>query len=179
VKTSIKLILLGLVIVLAAVGASANPLDPGIIIKDPVCTQPCPTITSNTWSFNAPQSGFGFLHFINGTGSTWTSLIITELGVAAQNISCQPSQAFTCIVNPFGQNGAQLIFTAGGGLTGIPNGGIIEIGLSCNPTCWPGGLQFNVVANAVPEPGTMVLLLGGLGAIYARKKRAKRAPQIA
>jgi hypothetical protein len=35
-------------------------------------------------------------------------------------------------------------------------------------------LQFNVAANT-PEPGTMILLLTGSGAIFFRRKRAKLA----
>src|SRR5262249_24419738 len=172
---SVKLIQASLMLVLLSVCASANSYDPGIIIKDPVCTQPCPVITSNVWSFNAPPSGFGLLHFINGSGNNWTSMIITELAVPAANITCSAPGVFLCTVNPFGQTVAQIVLTAGAGLTGIPNGGILEIALQCLPTCWPGGLQFNVVANAVPEPGTMVLLLTCAGALYLRRKRAKLA----
>ena len=171
-KTSVKLLLAGLVVALLSVCASANSLDPGIIIRDPVCTQPCPVITSNSFTFNAPASGFGLLHFLNGSGNNWTSLIITELAVPAANITCSAPGAFLCTLNPFGQTGAQIILTAGAGLTGIPNGSVLEIQLQCLPQCWPGGLQFNVVAN-VPEPGTMVLLLTGASAIYIRRKRAK------
>ncbi len=171
-KTSVKLLLAGLVVALLSVCASANSLDPGIIIRDPVCTQPCPVITSNSFTFNAPASGFGLLHFLNGSGNNWTSLIITELAVPAANITCSAAGAFLCTLNPFGQTGAQIILTAGAGLTGIPNGSVLEIQLQCLPQCWPGGLQFNVAAN-VPEPGTMVLLLTGASAIYIRRKRAK------
>jgi len=174
VKTLAKLLLGGLVLVLLSVCASANSVDPGIIIRDPVCTQPCPVITSNSFTFNAPASGFGLLHFLNGSGNNWTSLIITELAVPAANITCSAPGAFLCALNPFGQTGAQIILTAGAGLTGIPNGGVLEIQLQCLPQCWPGGLQFNVVANT-PEPGTMVLLLTGTSAIFIRRKRAKLA----
>jgi hypothetical protein len=147
---------------------------PSILASSSVCTQPCPVITSNSFTFNAPASGFGFLHFLNGSGQNWTSLIITELAVPASNISCSAPGAFLCTLNPFGQNGAQIVLTAGAGLTGIPNGSVLEIQLQCLPQCWPGGLQFNVVANT-PEPGTMVLLLTGASAIYIRRKRAKLA----
>jgi hypothetical protein len=174
VKTSVKLLLAASVLVLLSVCASANSADPGIIIRDPVCTQPCPVITSNSFSFNAPASGFGFLHFLNGSGNNWTSLIITELAVPSTNITCSAPGAFLCTLNPFGQTGAQIILTAAAGLTGIPNGSVLEIQLQCLPQCWPGGLQFNVAANT-PEPGTMILLLTGSGAIFLRRKRAKLA----
>jgi hypothetical protein len=174
VKTLAKLLLGGTVLALLSVCASANSVDPGIIIRDPVCTQPCPVITSNSFTFNAPASGFGLLHFLNGSGQNWTSMIITELAVPAANITCSAPGAFLCTLNPFGQSGAQIVLSAGAGLTGIPNGGVLEITLQCLPQCWPGGLQFNVVANT-PEPGTMVLFLTGASALYFRKRRAKLA----
>lgn len=171
-KILAKLLLGGIVLAMLSVCASANSLDPGIIIRDPVCTQPCPVITSNNFTFNAPASGSGLLHFLNGSGQNWTSMIITELAVPAANITCSAPGAFLCALNPFGQSGAQIVLTAGPGLTGIPNGGVLEIQLQCLPQCWPGGLQFTVVTNT-PEPGTMVLLLTGASAIYIRRKRAK------
>lgn len=173
-KTSVKLLLAALVLVLLSVCASANSVDPGIIIRDPVCTQPCPVITSNSFSFNAPASGFGLLHFLNGSGNNWTSLIITELAVPSTSITCSAPGAFLCTLQAFGQTGAKIILTAAAGLTGIPNGSVLEIQLQCLPRCWPGGLQFNVAANT-PEPGTMILLLTGTGAIFLRRKRARLA----
>ena len=174
-----KSFVLAALIVLCAVGATANSIDPGIIIRDPVgCpTNNCVSITSLNFSFNVPSSGFGVLHFLNNTGVTWTSLILTETGVAAVNVSCT-SDVFSCSVVQFGQNGAKIILTAVGGLPGIPNGNSFEVILACkNGDCphWPGGLEFDAVANAaVPEPGTMALLLGGIGAIGTRRKfRAK------
>jgi PEP-CTERM motif len=178
VKTGMKVVLLGLVLVVAAAGASANAVDPSIIIRDPLgCpANNCIVLTSNTWSFNVPSGGFGLLHFLNSSGNDWTMLILTELGVAANLVSCQ-SDVFSCSVVPFGQNGAQIILTATGGLPGLPDNTSFEILLACG-SCpkWPAGLLFNAAAGAVPEPGTMALLLTGVGAIYARRKlRAKVA----
>ena len=175
-KTSHKIFLAGLVLVLSAVCASANSYDPGIIIKDPLnCIAPtCTVITGNSWSFTVTKLATYNVSFLNSSGNNWTSFTLTETGVAAQNITCT-STIFSCVVNPFGQNGAQMVLTAVAGLPGvIPQGSILEIGLVCKPTCWPVGVQFNVVANA-PEPGTMVLLLTGAGAIYLRKKQARVA----
>jgi len=177
VRSSAKVILVGIVFALCVSYASANtvnPLDPSIIIRDPVgCPgNNCVVLTSNTWSFNVPTGGAGLLHFLNSSGNTWTNLVLTELGVAAANVSCQ-SDVFSCSVVPFGQNGAQIVLAAVGGLPGIPNGNSFEIILGCANLCWPSGLTFNATANtSVPEPGTMALLLTGVGAIYARRKRA-------
>jgi len=176
VKTLAKLLVASLVLVLFPVGARANSYDPGIIIKDPVVCNPpnCTVITGNSFSFTVTKLATYNVSFLNSSGANWTGFTFTETGVAAQNITCT-STIFSCTVNPFGQNGAQLVLTAVAGLPGvIPVGSVLEIGLQCLPTCWPVGLQFNVVANT-PEPGTMVLLLTGVGAIFVRRKRAKLA----
>jgi hypothetical protein len=171
VRTSIKACVLGIVIA-ACAAASASKLGPQIIINDPIgCVSSvgCVNLTSNTFSFQVPSAGFGNLHFLNVSGATFTSLILTETGVAAANIDCQ-ADVFSCSVVAFGSNGAKLVLTSGPGLPGIPNGNSFEILLSCvNRNCWPAGLQFSAVANA-PEPGTMALLLTGIGALVSRRK---------
>jgi hypothetical protein len=178
VKISFKACLLGILIALGSAAAYADSInDPRIIIRDPLG---CPTNNcvpvGLSFTFNAPSAGFGLLHFINTSGVTMSSLILTETGVAAANISCS-ANIFSCGVVAFGQNGAKLVLTALGPGGGIPNGNSFEILLSCvNETCWPGGLQFTATANAVPEPGTMALMLTGLGALLTRRKlRAKIA----
>jgi hypothetical protein len=167
-----KACVLGMVIAVCA-AAHATSFDPRIIVKDPVgCpSNLCVVLTTNTFTFQVPSTGAGNLHFLNSTGATFTSLILTETGVAAANIDCQ-ADVFSCTVIAVGQNGAKLVLTATGGFTGIPNGNSFEILLSCvNSTCWPAGLQFGAAANAsVPEPGTMALLLTGFGAFLTRRK---------
>lgn len=176
-RTSLKICLLVLVVALVSAAASASPLDPKIIIRDPIgCPSNACTPVGLSFSFNVPQGGFGLLHFINASGVTMNSLILTETGVAASNISCA-ADTFSCAVVAFGQNGAKLLLTALGPTGGIPNGNSFEVLLSCvNSTCWPSNLQFNATANAVPEPGTMALMLTGVGAFFTRRKlRAKAA----
>lgn len=172
-RTSMKTCVLGIVIALSAVAARANGIDPGIIIRDPVgCPSgSCVPITGTSFSFSVPIGGFGLLHFLNASGVTWTSLILTEVGVPAINVACS-SDVFSCAVVAFGQNGAKIVLTAINGLPGIPNGNSFEIILGClNGQCplWPGGLDFTAVAN-VPEPGTLALLLTGAGVIFTRRR---------
>jgi PEP-CTERM motif len=177
VRTSMKACVLGMVLAVCAAAAHANSInDPRIIVRDPVgCpSNACVTLTGLTFNFQVPSSGFGNLHFLNSTGVTFTSLIFTETGVAAANISCA-ADVFSCAVVAFGQNGAKIVLTATGGFTGIPNGNSFEILLSCvNSNCWPGGMNIDAAANAVPEPATMALMLTGLGALVTRRKLRAR-----
>ena len=178
-RTSMKVFLFGVVILLCVASANATSIDPGIIIRDPVgCPSgSCVPITGLSFSFGVPSSGFGVLHFLNASGVTWSSLILTETGVAAINVTCS-SNVYSCSVVSFGQNGAKIVLTAAGGLPGILNGHSFEVILGCkNADCpgWPGGLEFSAVANSsVPEPGTMALLLTGVGAICSRRKLRRR-----
>ncbi len=174
-KTSMKSLMLGMVLALCAAAAHADAIDPRIIIRDPVgCpSNACVTVTGNTFSFTVPSSGFGILHFLNSSGATWNTLSLTENGVAAANISCS-ADIFSCTVVAVGQNGAKIVLTALVPGQGIPTGNSFEILLSCvSSNCWPGGLQVEAAANAVPEPGTMALLLTGVVALFATRRKLR------
>jgi len=57
---------------------------------------------------------------------------------------------------------------------GIPNGSSFLIGFACvDKNCWPGGLTFTGHASSAPEPGTIALMMTGVGAIISRRKRWK------
>jgi hypothetical protein len=180
VKTSMKACALGMVLAVCAAAAHAGSItDPSVIIRDPVgCpSHACVSVPGLTFGFSVPSSGFGILHFLNASGATWTSLILTETGVAAANISCSAPGVFSCTVVAMGSNGAKIVLTATGSFTGIPNGNSFEVILGCvDSTCWPSGLGVEAAANAVPEPATVALMLAGLGALVTRRKlRAKTA----
>jgi hypothetical protein len=57
---------------------------------------------------------------------------------------------------------------------GILKGQSFSISFACvQGNCWPGGLSVGAHAGTVPEPGTVALMVTGLGAIYSRRKRWK------
>jgi hypothetical protein len=178
VKTSMKAFGLAMVLTVCVAAAHADSIsDPRIIIRDPVgCpSHACVTVTGFTFGFSVPSAGFGVLNFLNASGSTWTSLVLTETGVAAANISCSAPGVFSCSVVALGTNAAKIVLTATAGFTGIPNGNSFEVVLGCvNSTCWPSNLSVEGAANAVPEPASIALMLTGLGAVLTRRKlRAK------
>jgi hypothetical protein len=54
---------------------------------------------------------------------------------------------------------------------GIKNGQSFAISFVCvQKNCWPGGAGFQGQAGTVPEPGTVALMVTGLGAIVSRRK---------
>jgi len=178
-------------VVLLLVAASSmafadSNTDPKVIIKGignnviggDGCQYTCAQMFFN---FKTPPSGFGTLDFTNNTDVTWTSLTLVERGnsVPLADISCFASTVFTNCTRALSGNGPgghpELIFSGG---TGIAPGGNFQIGFSCNPSCWPGGLSFGGYGNkpnglTTPEPGTIALMVTGLGALVSRRKQWK------
>jgi hypothetical protein len=140
------------------------------------------TCASFFFNFKTPASGFGTLDFTNNTDVTWTSLTLVEHGNNPNiyQISCSASAFFAnCLKAVTGQGPGghpELIFTGG---TGIAPGQSFALDFSCNPHCWPtGGVGFGGYANTpngvtVPEPGTVALMVTGLGALVSRRKQWK------
>ena len=127
-----KVFALAIAVAMSVAVAHADSVDPGIIIRDPVgCpSNNCVSVTGFTFGWTVPSAGHGVLHFLNASGVTWTSLIITETGVPAINVSCS-SDVFSCSVLALGQSGAKIVLTAINGLPGILSGHSFEIILGC------------------------------------------------
>jgi hypothetical protein len=138
----------------------------------------CTNVGMN-FEFTVPKHGTGTLFFTNASGKNWTSLKLIETGVPAAAVSCQQSLFLSCTVTTL-ENGSVQILLAGikghNRRAGIENGSSFAIGFACvDKSCWPGGLSFSAHASSAPEPGTIALMVTGVGAILSRRKRWKNA----
>lgn len=161
--------------------------DPKIIIKGVSgggFARTCPpegcTNVGMNFQFNVPnnKNGTGTLFFTNASGKNWTSLRLIETGVPAEAVSCAQSLFLSCSVRTL-ENGSVEILLSGikghNRKDGIPNGTSFSIGFACvNGNCWPGGLGISGHAGSAPEPGTIALVVTGLGAMISRRKRWKK-----
>ncbi len=163
--------------------------DPKIIIQSAASgtssplgsCEGCKNVGLN-FGFGVPAGGTGTLFFTNASGVNWTSLTLVEHGhqVPAADINCHSNLFLSCTATDL-KNGNVAIVLAGikGSLNpdrGILNGQSFSIAFSCiGESCWPGGLDFSGHANttSVPEPGTVALMITGLGAIVSRRKMGK------
>ncbi|HKS75319.1 MAG TPA: PEP-CTERM sorting domain-containing protein [Terriglobales bacterium] len=166
-----------ILVVVAAFGALAHAdssLDPTIVIRDPACPSGGCMQVGTHFTFGVPSTGQGTLFFTNVSGVNWTNLQLTESGVSANVIGCSSTAFANCTVSTI--NGLTTIFLSGinQNFMGITAGENFSIVFGCvNDACWPGGLDFTATAN-VPEPGTVALVLTGLGGIVTRRRQLKR-----
>jgi hypothetical protein len=177
-----------LLLVVGSVMAFADGInDPKVIIHGVNGNGPehcgrngCQDVGVN-FSFSTPKGGSGFLYFTNASGKSWTSLTLIEAVqpnmVSAADISCSQTLFLNCSTKTL-QNGSVEILLSGikGGQnprTGIGVGQSFAIGFRCvGESCWPKSpLSFTAHATtAVPEPGTVALMVTGLGAMFSRRK---------
>ena len=164
-----RFLVLALFILSCGIAAFANSApDPIIKIKDPTCTSRCADIQGTHFSFSTPPSGSGVLSFTNQSGVDWTSLKLVESGTPASAITCITTIFASCSV--FSVNGNTVILLkAGGDFSGITNNMVFTITFTCFKGCWPGNEKFTATTN-VPEPGTIALMMTGIGGIITRRK---------
>ena len=177
-----------LLLVVSSVLAFGNGInDPKVIVKGAgggeLIKGPCPQCmgVGQNFSFTVPASGSGILYFTNQSGINWNSLTLIEKGVPAADISCHSPLYSSCTTETLKNGSVEILLTNSGKANwrdkGIPNGASFAIDFSCKGGCWPGGLQFNghgsSSATATPEPGTIALMVTGLGALVSRRKMWK------
>jgi hypothetical protein len=184
-----------LLLVVGSVMAFADGIDPQVIIKGvgggggaPVnCgDHGCVNVGLN-FSFGVPAGGSGTLYFTNKSGVNWTSLALIEIckdgcAVPAADIKCHSYLFESCTTQTLKNGNVEILLAGVKGSQnpdkGILNGQSFAIQFACvNKNCWPGGLDFGGHANAnasgVPEPGTIALMVTGLGALVSRRKMWK------
>lgn len=159
-----RTLLIALLLAFCATGLQAGPR---VIIHDPQA----PTITpvGLTFTFTSDSSGGGVLAFTNASGLNWTSLdVFTPPPLPIDAITCGTDNVtFTNCSIQSGQFGyyATINFTGG---TGITNGELFFVDLGTDG--WTPDAQFLAIATPSPEPGTVLLLAGGIASILARKR---------
>ena len=178
-----------LLLIVGSVAAFADGIDPKIIVggagSGTLVKGPCPLCVGvgSTFGFTVPASGSGTLYFTNQSGVNWNSLALVEKGVPAADISCHSSLFSSCTTETLKNGSVEILLSGVVGHAlwkdhGIPNGANFAISFSCvQGGCWPGGLSFNGHGSssltATPEPGTIALMVTGLGALVSRRKRWK------
>jgi hypothetical protein len=188
-KISRICVLVLLVVATSAVAFGDSVTDPTIIIHGvsgnsptPLCpSQGCTHVGLN-FSFSVPhnKTGSGQLFFTNASGKNWTSLTLIENGtVPASAINCVQNLFLSCTTKTLKDGSVAIVLSGIKGSKnpqiGILNGQSFSIQFACTgkdgeKSCWPGGLEFTAHANAVPEPGTIALMVTGLGALVSRRK---------
>jgi hypothetical protein len=157
-----RALLLTLMVAFCAARLQAGP---HIIIHDPQA--PLSTPVGLNFSFMSDNSGGGVLAFTNTSGVNWFNLyVFTPPPSPIAPITCETDNFSSCFILA-GQGGffATVAFT---GATGIMNGDLFFVDLGTGG--WAPNATFEAEANHLPEPGTFVLLAGGITSAIARRK---------
>jgi len=186
---------IGLALILSASAAYATPapIDPTIILRDPICntTNPCFIATGGSFGLQVENDGGGVFDILNNTGFTWTSLTFSLLAPSNESIfGCDGGPFFQhCtigITGPGSVSGTNMVDAFFSGLgpcglsgrvncDGLPTGGGILVSLDphCTSTSACGSWQPNSIATVSPnpEPETFVLLLTGFLPLLPFRKR--------
>jgi hypothetical protein len=190
-----KICALALLLIVGSVLAFADGInDPQIIVhgvgsggSGPQTCPPggCQGVGLN-FNFSVPPSGSGTLYFTNTSGVNWTSLALIEVckngscPVPAVDIKCHSYLFESCKTETLKDGNVEILLSGVKGSLnpdkGIRAGSSFSITFACvGKSCWPGGLNFNAHANVgtVPEPGTIALMVTGLGTLVSRRKTWK------
>jgi len=172
---------------------SISPSDPQMIIGRGFADQIAITTLSPLFE-PVDAKGGGLFGFVNDTGLDLTALVLTidfkdaaaAKAFAAKNCSSSP-MANSIFQNVFGgcsfsRHGHTLKITLAGG-SGILPGGDFFVDLNDGATLahhghangaggWGGDLELQPEgASAIPEPGTLALLVAGFGGLWLGRKR--------
>lgn len=179
----LRVLLLYTVVAFCPSPAGASTIDSQLAVNAATAcglVYSCASITGMTFSFSWTGAAHNVWHYTNMSGMNWHSLLLTEVGVPAIDITCT-SNLFGCQIVPHGKDGARIVLRAFGNLPGVANGKGFEIGFGCKGDClsWPAGVTFTAVANGiVPEPATAPMLLLGITALLVRRRSGLRSLAI-
>jgi hypothetical protein len=167
------------VLVLLVVGGSAvafgdSVTDPTIIIRGANGSSPSGLPVGLNFTFSSPKGGFGNLFFTNVSGKNWTSLTLIENGVPAADITCSTNLFLSCAKKTLENGSVEIILSGIAGSRNPHNGILNGQSFAITFSSWPKTpVDFTAHAGAIPEPGTIALMVTGLGALVSRRKRWK------
>jgi PEP-CTERM motif len=152
--------------------APAGVITPSFSISTPSGTSPATSpcvLTQGTLSTTSPSCLFENDITISGIGESIYSLTLATTGVASSTVSCgflAASPFSDCNVEPLSSgSGSEVVFSDGS----IP----FHDDFTLDFDSFPSDSQFSVQASltTVPEPGTLALLLTGLGVVALLARR--------
>lgn len=166
--------------------------DPAIGVKGGHHSTP---LNSLDFNFTIDVQGGGIFDFVNESGVNWTSLTLLASAPDDSSFSCNPvdfghlfENCSTQVTGELG-NGQEAVTIFFSGTTpgcvflncfpGIAQGFHFFFNLNddfnCNENCsggWTSDFTVHGMANNVPEPASIFLVLTGLGGIVARRRRS-------
>ena len=191
---SVLVVLLSSALVIHA--DSISPSDPQIIVGRGRLDSTM--ITKSPFGVPVDSSGGGIFNFDNATGNEWTGLMLTitfpnAVDAKAAAVSCSNGDILSNIYTDCSSDrqGRTLTITlTGGGIDSCSGGSCpldtqffidLNTGDSLNAHGNPNGVggwnnkdgkdTIEVQSLTTPEPGTLALLLTGLGGFWLRRKR--------
>ena len=136
-------------------------------------------VTQNVFSFTAtdgfPPCSIGaatleFCHFLNQSAEDWDILEI-RIAPGTERVACILLFGYDRCEARQGTNTSPSVLTFSGG-TGIPRGEVLAL----TGTGWTSDVTFTIGANlpmAIPEPAPAALVLFGIGAAIAFRRRRR------